>query len=143
MSFGSCWGNLLSPSYKNVNIKADVEKATEAFDAEKATEAFDAEFEAFDAEFEAFCAEQKKIKAEREAKIQAEEKPQNITEDIGSIPSEEVVEEAYKAFDIPQEILDAEKAGEKTNEEAAIKESKKRRSKKVTEETASDETLAF
>ncbi len=128
MSFGSCWGNLLSPSYKNVNIKADVEKATEAFDAE----------------FEAFCAEQKKIKAEREAKIQAEEKPQSITEDIGSIPSEEVVEEeAYKAFDIPQEILDAEKAGEKTNEEAAIKESKKRRSKKVTEETASDETLAF
>lgn len=127
MSFGSCWGNLLSPSYKNVNIKADVEKATEAFDAE----------------FEAFCAEQKKIKAEREAKIQAEEKPQNITEDIGSIPSEEVVEEAYKAFDIPQEILDADKAGEKTNEEAAIKESKKRRSKKVTEETASDETLAF
>lgn len=122
MSFGSCWGNLLSPSYKNVNIKADVEKATEAFDAE----------------FEAFCAEQKKIKAEREAKIQAEEKPQNITEDIGSIPSEEVVEEAYKAFDIQQEILDAEKAGEKTNEEAAIKESKKRRSKKVTEETASD-----
>ena len=127
MSFGSCWGNLLSPSYKNVNIKADVEKATEAFDAE----------------FEAFCAEQKKIKAEREAKIQAEEKPQSITEDIGGIPSEEVVEEAYKAFDIPQEILDAEKAGEKTNEEAAIKKSKKRRSKKVTEETASDETLAF
>ena len=128
MSFGSCWGNLLSPSYKNVNIKADVEKATEAFDAE----------------FEAFCAEQKKIKAEREAKIQqAEEKLQSITEDIGGIPSEEVVEEAYKAFDIPQEILDAEKAGEKTNEEAAIKESKKRRSKKVTEETASDETLAF
>ena len=124
MSFGSCWGNLLSPSYKNVNIKADVEKATEAFDAE----------------FEAFCAEQKKIKAEREAKIQqAEEKLQSITEDIGGIPSEEVVEEAYKAFDIPQEILDAEKAGE----EAAIKESKKRRSKKVTEETASDETLAF
>jgi preprotein translocase subunit SecA len=123
MSFGSCWGNLLSPSYKNVNIKADVEKATEAFDAE----------------FEAFCAEQKKIKAEKEAKIQAEEKPQSITEDIGGIPSEEVVEEAYKAFDIPQEILDAEKAGE----EAAIKESKKRRSKKVTEETASDETLAF
>lgn len=132
MSFGSCWGNLLSPSYKNVNIKADVEKATEAFDAE------------FEAEFEAFCAEQKKIKAEREAKIQqAEEKLQSITEDIGGIPSEEVVEEAYKAFDIPQEILDAEKAGEKTNEEAAIKESKKRRSKKVTEETASDETLAF
>ena len=127
MSFGSCWGNLLSPSYKNVNIKADVEKATEAFDAE----------------FEAFCAEQKKIKAEKEAKLQAEEKPQSITEDIGGIPSEEVVEEAYKAFDIPQEILDAEKAGEKTNEEAAIKESKKRRSKKVTEETASDETLAF
>ena len=133
MSFGSCWGNLLSPSYKNVNIKADVEKATEAFDAElKATEAFDAEFEAF-------CAEQKKIKAEREAKIQqAEEKLQSITEDICGIPSEEVVEEAYKAFDIQQEILDAEKAGEKTNEEAAIKESKKRRSKKVTEETASD-----
>ena len=123
MSFGSCWGNLLSPSYKNVNIKADVEKATEAFDAE----------------FEAFCAEQKKIKAEKEAKIQAEEKPQSITEDIGSIPSEEVVEESYKAFDIPQEILDAEK----TDEESAIKESKKRRSKKVTEETASDETLAF
>ena len=137
MSFGSCWGNLLSPSYKNVNIKADVEKATEAFDAEKATEAFDAEFEAF-------CAEQKKIKAEREAKIQqAKEKLQSITEDIGGIPFEEVVEEAYKAFDIPQEILDADKAGEKTNEEAAIKESKKRRSKKVTEETASDETLAF
>ena len=128
MSFGSCWGNLLSPSYKNVNIKADVEKATEAFDAE----------------FEAFCAEQKKIKAEREAKIQqAKEKLQSITEDIGGIPFEEVVEEAYKAFDIPQEILDADKAGEKTNEEAAIKESKKRRSKKVTEETASDETLAF
>lgn len=123
MSFGSCWGNLLSPSYKNVNIKADVEKATEAFDAE----------------FEAFCAEQKNIKAEKEAKIQAEEQPQSITEDIGSITSEEVVEEAYKAFDIPQEILDAEKAGE----EAAIKESKKRRSKKVTEETASDETSAF
>ena len=123
MSFGSCWGNLLSPSYKNVNIKADVEKATEAFDAE----------------FEAFCAEQTKIKAEKEAKKQAEEKPQSITEDIGSIPSEEVAEEAYKAFDIPQEILDAEKAGEET----AIKDSKKRRSKKVTEETASDETLAF
>ena len=123
MSFGSCWGNLLSPSYKNVNIKADAEKATEAFDAE----------------FEAFCAEQKKIKAENEAKIQAEEKPQSITEDIGSIPSEEVVEKAYNSLDIPQEILDVEKAGE----EAAIKESKKRRSKKVTEETASDETLAF
>ena len=109
------WGNLIPQLYKT-----DVEKATEAFDAE----------------FEAFCAEQKKIKAEKEAKIQAEEKPQSITEDIGSIPSEEVVEEAYKAFDITQEILDAEKAGE----EAAIKESKKRRSKKVTEETASDET---
>ena len=115
------WGNLIPQIYKT--------------DGAKATEAT----EAFDAEFEAFCAEQKKIKAEREAKIQAEEKPQSITEDIGSIPSEEVVEEAYKAFDIPQEILDAEKAGE----EAAIKESKKRRSKKVTEETASDETLAF
>ena len=123
MSFGSCWGNLLSPSYKNVNIKADVEKATEAFDAE----------------FEAFCAEQTKIKAEKEAKKQAEEKPQSIIEDIGCIPSEEVAEEAYKAFDVPQEILDAEKAGEET----AIKESKKRRSKKATEETASDETLAF
>lgn len=113
------WGNLIPQLYKT-----DGAKATEAFDAE----------------FEAFCAEQKNIKAEKEAKIQAEEKPQSITEDIGSIPSEEVVEEeAYKAFDIPQEILDAEK----TDEEAAIKESKKRRSKKVTEETASDETLAF
>ena len=114
------WGNLIPQLYKT--------------DGAKATEAT----EAFDAEFEAFCTEQKKIKAEKEAK-KAEEKPQSITEDIGSIPSEEVVEEAYKAFDIPQEILDAEKAGE----EAAIKESKKRRSKKVTEETASDETLAF
>ena len=123
MSFGSCWGNLLSPSYKNVNTTADVKKATDAFDAE----------------FEAFCAEQKRLKAEREAKLQAEAKPQSITEDIGGIPSEEVVEEAYKAFDVPQEILDAEKAGEET----AIKESKKRRSKKVTEETASDENLAF
>ena len=122
MSFGSCWGNLLSPSYKNVNRKADVEKATEAFDAE----------------FESFCAEQKKIKAEKEAK-KAEEKPQSITEDIGSIPSEEVVEKAYNSLDITQEILDADKACE----EAAIKESKKRRSKKVTEETASDETSAF
>ena len=113
------WGNLIPQTYKT-----DGAKATEAFDAE----------------FEAFCAEQKKIKAESEAKIQAEEKPQSITEDIGCIPSEKVVEEeAYKAFDVPQEILDAEKAGE----EAAIKESKKRRSKKVTEETASDETLAF
>ena len=112
------WGNLIPQLYKT-----DGAKATEAFDAE----------------FEAFCAEQKKIKAESEAKIQAEEKPQSITEDIGGIPSEEVVEEAYKAFDITQEILDAEKAGE----EAAIKESKKRRSKKVTEETASDETSAF
>ena len=118
------WGNLIPQLYKT-----DGAKATEATEAT----------EAFDAEFETFCAEQKKINAEREAKIQAEEKPQSITEDIGSIPSEEVVEEAYKAFDIPQEILDAEKAGE----EAAIKESKKRRSKKVTEETASDETLAF
>lgn len=117
------WGNLIPQTYKT-----DGAKATEAFDAE----------------FEAFCAEQKKIKAEREAKIQqAEEKLQSITEDIGGIPSEEVVEEAYKSFDIQQEILDADKAGEKTNEEAAIKESKKRRSKKVTEETASDETLAF
>ena len=115
------WGNLIPQIYKT--------------DGAKATEAT----EAFDAEFEAFCAEQKKIKAENEAKIQAEEKPQSITEDIGSIPSEEVVEEAYKAFDITQEILDADKTGE----EAAIKESKKRRSKKVTEETASDETLAF
>lgn len=116
------WGNLIPQIYKT-----DGAKATEAFDAE----------------FEAFCAEQKKIKAEREAKIEAkieaEEKPQSITEDISSIPSEEVVEEAYKAFEVPQEILDAEKAGE----EAAIKETKKRRSKKVTEETASDETLAF
>ena len=112
------WGNLIPQLYKT-----DGAKATKAFDAE----------------FESFCAEQTKIKAEKEAKIQAEEKPQSITEDIGSIPSEEVVEEAYKAFDIPQEILDADKAGE----EAAIKESKKRRSKKVTEETASDETLAF
>ena len=115
------WGNLIPQIYKT--------------DGAKATEAT----EAFDAEFEAFCAEQTKIKAEKEAKKQAEEKPQSITEDIGSIPSEEVAEEAYKAFDIPQEILDAEKAGE----EAAIKESKKRRSKKVTEETASDETSAF
>ena len=115
------WGNLIPQIYKT--------------DGAKATEAT----EAFDAEFEAFCAEQKKIKAEREAKIEAEEKPQSITEDIGSIPSEEVVEEAYKAFEVPQEILDAEKAGE----EAAVKESKKRRSKKVIEETASDETLAF
>ena len=107
------WGNLIPQLYKT-----DGAKATEAFDAE----------------FETFCAEQKKIKAEKEAKIQAEEKPQSITEDISSIPSEEVVEEAYKAFDITQEILDVEKAGE----EAAIKESKK-----VTEETASDETLAL
>ena len=110
------WGNLIPQLYKT--------------DGAKATEAT----EAFDAEFETFCAEQKKIKAEKEAKIQAEEKPQSITEDISSIPSEEVVEEAYKAFDITQEILDVEKAGE----EAAIKESKK-----VTEETASDETLAL
>lgn len=115
------WGNLIPQIYKT--------------DGAKATEAT----EAFDAEFEAFCAEQKKIKAEKEAKIEAEEKPQSITEDIGSIPYEEVVEEAYKAFEVPQEILDAEKAGE----EAAVKESKKRRSKKVTEETASDETFAF
>lgn len=115
------WGNLIPQIYKT--------------DGAKATEAT----EAFDAEFEAFCAEQKNIKAEKEAKIHAEEKPQSITEDIGSIPSEEVVEEAYKAFDIPQEILDVEKA----SEEAAIKDSKKRRSKKVTEETAADETLAF
>lgn len=115
------WGNLIPQIYKT--------------DGAKATEAT----EAFDAEFEAFCAEQKQIKAEKEAKIEAEEKPQSITEDISSIPSEEVVEEAYKAFEVPQEILDAEKAGE----EAAVKESKKRRSKKVTEETASDETLAF
>ena len=113
------WGNLIPQLYKT-----DGAKATEAFDAE----------------FEAFCAEQKKIKAEKEAKKQAEEKPQSITEDIGCIPSEKVVEEAYKAFDVPQEILDAEKS---TCEEAAIKETKKRRSKKVTEETASDETLAF
>lgn len=115
------WGNLIPQIYKTDGVNVS-KKATEAFDAE----------------FEAFCAEQKKIKAEREAK-KAEEKPQSITEDIGCIPSEEVVEEAYKAFDIPQEILDAEKAGEET----AIKESKKRRSKKVTEETASDENLAF
>lgn len=108
------WGNLIPQTYKT-----DGAKATEAFDAE----------------FEAFCAEQKKIKAEREAKIEAEEKPQSITEDIGCIPSEEVEEEAYKAFEVPQEILDVE--------EAAVKESKKRRAKKVTEETASDETLAF
>ena len=112
------WGNLIPQIYKT-----DGAKATEAFDAE----------------FEAFCAEQKKIKAESEAKKQAEEKPQSITEDIGCIHSEKVVEESYKAFDVPQEIIDAEKAGEET----AIKESKKRRSKKVTEETASDETLAF
>lgn len=112
------WGNLIPQIYKT-----DGAKATEAFDAE----------------FEAFCTEQKKIKAEKEAKKQAEEKPQSITEDIGCIPYEEVVEEAYKAFEVPQEILDAEKAGE----EAAIKETKKRRSKKVTEETAADETFAF
>ena len=112
------WGNLIPQTYKT-----DGAKATEAFDAE----------------FEAFCAEQKQIKAEKEAKIEAEEKPQSITEDIGSVPSDEVVEEAYKSFEVPQEILDAENAGE----EAAVKESKKRRSKKVTEETASDETLAF
>jgi hypothetical protein len=115
------WGNLIPQIYKTDS--ASIKKATDAFDAE----------------FEAFCAEQKRVKAEREAKKQAEEKPQSITEDIGGIPSEEVVEEAYKAFDIPQEILDAEKAGE----EAAIKESKKRKSKKVTTETASDETIAF
>lgn len=113
------WGNLIPQTYKT-----DGAKATDAFDAE----------------FEAFCAEQTKIKAEKEAKKQAKEKPQSITEDIGSIPSEEVVEEeAYNAFEVQQEILDAEKAGE----EAAVKESKKRRSKKVTEETAADETLAF
>ena len=112
------WGNLIPQTYKT-----DGAKVTEAINAE----------------FDAFCAEQTKIKAEKEAKKQAEEKPQSITEDIGGIPSAEVVEEAYKAFDITQEILDAEKAGE----EAAIKESKKRRSKKVTEETASDETSAF
>ena len=116
------WGNLVPQIYTTDSAKAS-KKASEAFDAE----------------FEAFCAEQKKIKAEKEAKINAEEKPQSITEDIGGIPSEEVVEEAYKAFEVPQEILDAEKAGEET----AVKESKKHRSKKVTEETASDETLAF
>ena len=109
------WGNLIPQTYKT-----DGAKATEAFNAE----------------FDTFCAEQNKIKAEKEAKKQAEEKPQSITEDIGSIPSEEVVEKAYKALDITQEILDAEKA----DEEATIKESKKRRSKKVIEETASDET---
>ena len=115
------WGNLIPQIYTTDSAKVS-KKATEAFDAE----------------FEAFCAEQKRVKAEREAK-KAEEKPQSITEDIGGIPSAEVVEEAYKAFDVPQEILDAEKAGE----EAAIKESKKRKSKKVTNETASDETIAF
>ena len=115
------WGNLIPQIYKT--------------DGAKATEAT----EAFDAEFEAFCAEQTKIKAEKEAKKQAEEKPQSITEDIGCITSEKVVEKAYNALDITQEILDDEEA----DEEAAIKESKKRRSKKVTEETASDETLAF
>lgn len=115
------WGNLIPQIYTTDSAKVS-KKATEAFDAE----------------FEAFCAEQKRVKAEREAK-KAEEQPQSITEDIGGIPSKEVVEEAYKAFDIPQEILDAEKAGE----EAAIKESKKRKSKKVTTETTSDETIAF
>ena len=115
------WGNLIPQIYSTDSANVS-KKATEAIDAE----------------FEAFCAEQKKIKAEIEAK-QAEAKLQIITEDIGNIPSEEAVEEVDKASDIPQEILDAEKAGE----EAAVKESKKRRSKKVTEETASDETLAF
>ena len=115
------WGNLIPQICKTDGVNVSKKAA-----------------DAFDAEFEAFCAEQKLIQAEREAK-KAEEKPQSITEDIGGIPSEEVVEEAYKAFDIPQEILDAEKA----SEEAAIKESKKRKSKKVTNETASDENLAF
>lgn len=49
------WGNLIPQIYKTDGAKATA--ATEAFDAE----------------FEAFCAEQKKIKAEREAKKQAEE----------------------------------------------------------------------
>ena len=94
--------------------------------------------EAIDAEFEAFCAEQKKIRAEIKAE-QAEAKPQSITKDIGNIPSEEAVEEVDKASDIPQETLDADKV----SEEATTKESKKRKSKKVTAEAASDETLAF
>lgn len=115
------WGNLIPQIYSTDSANVS-KKATEAVDAE----------------FEAFCAEQNKIKAEREAK-QAEAKPQSITEDIGNIPSEEVVEEADKASDITQETLDAEKV----SEEATTKESKKRKSKKVTAETASDETLAF
>lgn len=73
------WGNLIPQLYKT-----DGAKATEAFDAE----------------FEAFCAEQKKIKAESKAKIQAEEQPQSITEDIGSIPSEEVVEKKHTKLSI-------------------------------------------
>lgn len=116
------WGNLIPQIYTTDNAKVS-KKATEEFDAE----------------FEAFCNEQKKIKAEREAKNEAEAQPQSITEDFGGIPSEEVVEEAYKAFDVPQEILDIEKAAE----EAAIKASKKRKSKKVTEETTSDEEITF
>lgn len=117
------WGNLIPQIYNTDGANVS-KKATEAFDV--------------DVEFEAFCAEQKKIKAEIEAK-QAEAKLQIITEDIGNIPSEEVVEEADKASDIPQETLDAEKV----SEEATTKESKKRKSKKVTAEAASDETLAF
>lgn len=115
------WGNLIPQIYSTDGANVS-KKATEAFDVE----------------VEAFCAEQKKIKAEREAE-QAEAKPQSITEDIGNILSEEAVEEVYKASDIPQETLDAEKV----SEEATTKESKKRKSKKVTTETASDETLAF
>lgn len=115
------WGNLIPQIYSTDGANVS-KKATKAFDVE----------------FEAFCAEQKKIKAEIEAK-QAEEQPQSINEDIGNIPSEEVVEEADKASDITQETLDAEKV----SEEATTKESKKRKSKKVTAEAASDETLAF
>lgn len=115
------WGNLIPQIYSTDSANVS-KKATEAIDAE----------------FEAFCAEQKKIRAEIKAE-QAEEQPQSINEDISNILSEEAVEEVDKASDIPQETLDAEKV----IEEATTKESKKRKSKKVTAETASDETLAF
>lgn len=115
MSFASRWGKLLPASYKNVEAPVSTAKATAEFDAE----------------FEAFCAEQKRIKAEREAaKIDSTATPQAITEDIGGIPTEEVLEdkpidlvaeEAYQAF--VEEVEDKPKSKRKKKTEEVVESS--------------------
>ena len=89
MSFANSWGNALPPTYRNVQAPV-----TDTLN---------------DDEFNEFVAEQKSLKAEREAKQEAETQP-----------TEQVVEEAYQAF---------------VEEDEKPKSKKKKKTETVVEET--------